>query len=89
MTTAFSSLCADDVYAAFKALRDVLWMANHVHVEDAVFVQLIDNMLGRDTDSGDEEFYARIDDDIDEFVEFAPGVIEATQDNFISLVHSV
>ena len=89
MTTTFTSLCADDVYAAFKALRDVLWMANHVHVEDAVFVQLVDNILGRDTDSGDEEFGAGTDDDIDEFVEFALGVIVAAQDNFVSLVHSV
>jgi len=89
MTTTFTSLCADDVYVAFKAFCDVLWMANHVHVEDAVFVQFIDNMLRWYTDSRDKEFGTRIDDDIDEFIELALGVIVATKDTSISPVHSV
>jgi hypothetical protein len=46
-------------------------------------------MLGWDTDSRDEEFGARIDDDIDEFVELALGVIVATRDTSISSVHPV
>jgi hypothetical protein len=38
MATTLTSLCADDVYVTFEALRDVLRMANHIHVEDAVLV---------------------------------------------------
>ena len=84
MTTTFTSLCADDVYVALKALCDVLRVADHVHVEDAVPVQPVDDMLGRDTDGGDEEFGSRFDDDIDELVELALGVIVAIQDTSIS-----
>jgi hypothetical protein len=40
-------------------------MTDHVHVEDAVLVQLLDNGLGWDTDGGDKELSSRVDDNVD------------------------
>lgn len=52
---------------------------NHVHVEHAVLVQLVDDSLGGHTDSRDEELRARVNDDVDQFVELALGVVVAAQ----------
>lgn len=49
VTTALAALSADDVYAYFKALLDVFWVTDHVHVKNAVLVQLLNHMLGRHT----------------------------------------
>ena len=42
-------------------------------------MKLVDNGLGRNTDSGDEEAGAALDDDIDEFVELSLCVIVANR----------
>lgn len=52
-------------------------MSNHVHIEDAILVQTIDDVLRWHTYSRDEEFGAGFDDDVYEFVELALGVVVA------------
>lgn len=56
-------------------------VADHVHVEDAGFVEALDDVFGRDADGGDEEFGAGVDDDGDEVVEFALCVVVTFRDN--------
>jgi len=43
-------------------------VSDHVHVENSVFVELLDCVLGWYTDGADEEASAGIDDDLDEIV---------------------
>lgn len=38
VATALSTLSTDEVYAYVKALLDVFWVADHVHVKNAVLV---------------------------------------------------
>lgn len=76
-----TTLGADDVDANVEALLDVLDVANHVHVENAVLVELVDNLLGGDTDGRDEDLGAGLDDDVDELAELALGVIVAIKEN--------
>lgn len=40
-------------------------------------MEALDDMLGRYTDGRDKEFGAAVDDDADEFVEFAFGIVVA------------
>jgi hypothetical protein len=54
VTTTFTTLCTDDVDTEFQALLDVLWVADHVHVEDTILVDLINDGLWWDTNSRDE-----------------------------------
>ena len=49
----------------------MLGVADHVHVEDAGFVETLDDVHWGDADGGDEELGAGVDDDGDEVVEFA------------------
>jgi hypothetical protein len=55
----------------------VFGVTNHVHVQDAMLVEPINNGLGGNTDGGDEELSAALDDDIDEFVELSLCVVVA------------
>lgn len=77
VAAALAALGADDVDADVEALLDVLDVANHVHVQDASLVQLVDGRLGRDADGGDEEPGARFDGDVDEFIELTLCVVVA------------
>lgn len=77
VTATLTTLGADNVDAEVEALLDVLGVSDHVHVDDAGSVESVDDVLGRDTDSRDEELGARFDDDVDELVELALGVIVA------------
>lgn len=77
MTTALTTLGADDINADIEGLLDVLGVADHVHAEDAGAVELLDDRLGGNTDSGDEELGAAVDDDVNELVELALGVVVA------------
>lgn len=77
VATTLSTLGADDVDAEVKALLNVLDVADHVHVQDTGLLQLLDDMLGGDTDGRDEQLGTRLDDDVDELVELALGVIVA------------
>ena len=77
VATALTTLRADDVDAELEALLDVLGVSYHVHVEDAICVQLVHDFLGRDTDGRDKQFGAGVDDDVDELAELALGVVVA------------
>lgn len=77
VATTLATLGADDVDAEVKALLDVLDVADHVHVDDAIGMELVDNSLGRHTDGRDKELGALLDNDIDQLVELTLGVIVA------------
>lgn len=53
----------------------MLGVTDHVHVKDTGLVELLDDLLGRDTDGGDEELGAGLDDDVGELAELALGVV--------------
>lgn len=78
VATALAALGADDVGANVDALLHVLGVSDHVHVEDAVLVEAFDDVLGGNTDGGDEQLGARVDDDVDELVELALCVVVAS-----------
>jgi hypothetical protein len=75
VTTTFTTLGANDIRTDIDSLLHVLGMANHVHVENSIFVKFIDNGLGRNTDGRDEELSAALNDDVDKFVKLALCVI--------------
>lgn len=75
VATALTALGADDVDALRESLVDVLGVADHVHHEDAGLVQLLDRVLGGDTDGTDEELGTLVDDDVNEVVERTLGVV--------------
>ena len=77
VAASFAALGADEVDADVETFLHVLGVPDHVHVEDAGFVQTVDDVLGGDADGGDEELGAVVDDDADEVVEFAFGVVVA------------
>lgn len=81
VTTALTTLGADNINANIKGLLDVLGVADHVHAEDASTVELIDDSLGGDTDSGDEKASLFLDDNINELTELALGVVVAIYRN--------
>jgi hypothetical protein len=55
VATSLASLSADDIDAEVEAFLNVLGVADHVHVEDAIGVELVDNSLRRHADGGNEE----------------------------------
>jgi hypothetical protein len=77
VTSALATLCADDVDAKLEALLHVLGVSDHVHVEDAGAVELLDDSLGRNADGADEELCARVNDNVDELTELALCVVVA------------
>lgn len=50
VTSTLTTLCANHVHAELEALLDVLGVADHVHVENAGLVELLDDVLGWDAD---------------------------------------
>lgn len=81
VTTALTTLGADDINADVESLLDVLGVTDHVHANDAGAVELLDDSLGGNTDGGDEELGAALDDDVDELVKLALGVVVASGEN--------
>ena len=77
VSTTLAALCADEIRTESKALWHMLGVADHVHVEDAMLVQSVDDGLWRYTDSRDEKLSTTIDDNADELVELALGVVVA------------
>lgn len=51
-------------------------MANHVHVQDAVFVKLLDDMFGRHADRRDEDFGFLGNDDVHQLIQGALCVVK-------------
>lgn len=86
VTTALTTLGADDVNADVESLLDVLGVADHVHAEDTSTVELLHDGLGGNTDGGDEEASAALNDDLDELVEFALGVVVAREEEWLVAV---
>jgi hypothetical protein len=86
VTASLTALGADDVDAEVEALLDVLWVPDHVHVEDAGLVEAVDDGLGWDADGGDEELGPGLDHDVDELVELALGVVVAVRKKAVSFV---
>ena len=56
----------------------MLGVANHVHAEDTSAVELLNDSLGGNTNSRDEELGAALDNDIDELVELALSIVIAS-----------
>lgn len=83
VTTTLTTLGADDVDTDVNALLDVLDVANHVHVGDASLVELVDDGLGGDTDGRDEQLGAGLDNDVDELIKLALGVIVAKESELL------
>jgi hypothetical protein len=81
VTTTFTTLGADDVGAEFEALLDVFGVSDHVHVENAGLVELLNDVLGWNTDGTDEEFGSALNNDINKLVELSLGVIMAASKN--------
>lgn len=79
VTATLTTLGADDIHADIEGLLDVLGVADHVHAEDAGTVELLDDSLRGNTDGGNEELSTALDDDIDELVELALGVVVAVR----------
>lgn len=79
MATTLATLGADQIGTKVEALLDVLGVANHVHVEDAILVETVDDGLGWHTDGADEELRAGLDDDADQIVQLALCVIVAVR----------
>lgn len=75
VAAALPGLRADEVDADFERLLYVLRVADHVHDEDAGFVELVDGPLGRYADCRDEEGGALFDDDLNEVRELTIGVV--------------
>lgn len=79
VATTLTTLGADDVDAKVKALLNVLDVADHVHVDDAIGMELVDNSLRGHADGRDEKLSALLDDDIDELVQLTLGIIVAVR----------
>ena len=77
VSTTLTTLGADDVCASVQRLLDVLGVTDHVHVEDSVAVEAVDNGSGRNTDSRDKELSAALNDDVDKLVQLSLGVVVA------------
>lgn len=75
VSTTLTALGADDVGTDLEALLDVLGVANHVGVGNAIGVELVDNPLRGNTDGGDEELSTLGNGDVDELAELALGVV--------------
>jgi len=82
VAAALATLGADDINANVEALLDVLGVTDHVHGENTSTVQTLDDSLGRNTDGGDEELRAALDDDVDELVKLALGVVIASGETY-------
>ena len=76
MATGFTTLSADDVCTSLASLLNVLGVANHIHIQDAICVEFLHDVLGSDPDSGDKELCAAGDDDVDKVVKTTFGVVK-------------
>lgn len=75
MSATFSGLSTDEVDTNVQCFLNVLGVSNHVHDRNTCLVESFDNFNGRNTDGADEERGLFLDDNIDECVQVAFGVI--------------
>ena len=90
VSASLAALGADHIDAHIEAFLHVLRVPDHIHVEDAGFVQALDDVDWGHADGGDEELGARVDDYGDEFVEFplcvvVAGVVLASATSFVDV----
>jgi hypothetical protein len=91
VATTFTSLSADDINTELEAFLDVLWVTDHVHVENTVCVDLVNDSLWWDTDSRDEELGARFNDDVNKLAKLTLCVVVADVDlgNYVAQLKHV
>jgi hypothetical protein len=75
MTTSFSALGADNVHTSLQGLFGMLRRANHVHNQDTGLVKTLNSMLGRHTDSTNEQFRSMLDNQFNQFIEVTVSVV--------------
>ena len=75
VTTTLTTLGADDIDTNLEAFGDVLWVADHVHVQNTMLVEPVNNFLWWYTDGRDKELSTRVNDYVDEFTQFALSVV--------------
>jgi hypothetical protein len=75
MPSSLAGLSADEVDTDLKGFERVFGVANHIHNEDAGFMELIDGPLWGNADGGDEEGGTLFDNDLDQFRKLPLGVI--------------
>jgi hypothetical protein len=78
MSTTLTTLGTDNVDADIETFPDVLRVANHVHVENTIRVQSVNNSFWWNANSGDEEGSLGANYYIDELVELAFSIVVAT-----------
>lgn len=76
MATSLRALCTYDIGSSSTSLDYVLRMASHIHIQDAICMELFHDMLGSHSDRGNEEFCLSLDNDIDQFVQVSPCQID-------------
>jgi hypothetical protein len=79
VTTTLTTLSADDVGTSVEGLLNMLGVTDHVHIKDTSLVKFFHDVLGRNTDSGNEELGAFRNDDINQLVKLALGVVVASK----------
>lgn len=87
VSTTFTTLCADDVDTECKTFGDVFWVSDHVHVENAGLVELVDNVLWWNTYGRNKEFRAGLDDNISKLIKLSLGVVVAVKSCVSILFH--
>lgn len=75
VSTGLGTLGTYDIRSHGAGFGDVFRMPDHVHVQDTVGVEFLDDVLRCDAHSGHEQFRAARDDDVDQCVEVAFGVV--------------
>lgn len=76
MSSGFSTLCANEISSGLASLVGMFRVANHVHVQDTIFMELLDDMLRRDANGRDKDFGLFGNDDVHELIERAFGVVK-------------
>ena len=76
MPASLAALCANDIRTGLARFMRMLRVADHVHVQDAVGVELVDDGLRRDAHRGDKELGSTLDDDVDQVVQCTFGIIQ-------------
>lgn len=76
MSTSFCTLSTYDVRSNGTSFGDMFRMPNHVHVQDTVGVKFFDNMFRGDSDGRNKKFRATGDDDVDQRVQVAFGIVD-------------
>lgn len=77
MPASLATLSTNHVDTYLEAFGDMLWMPDHVHVENARFMDSFNDMLWGYTDSGDKQLGSTFNYYVDKFIKFAFGVIVA------------